>query len=391
MRINKSTIIILFFIIAIELVAYLVLPNNKLGTLDSILQVIEENQALFWRQRPHLNIEFQGVRVSTNSLGFRGKDVSVGKDKQTYRIICLGASPTFGWGVNFQNTYPSLLEQKFKGIYPDKDIEVINAGQIGYSSYQGSILLEKYLLGFSPDLITVPYVLNDIDRYRFYGNKGVSDKELVLNNPFEIAINNTIPKIRFFIFMKEILSKFINKDERFAAGIFKKQCNLAKVRVSGDDYRENLVKIINIAKANNIKLIFIKMPINLSLPHLTDSENGILKDGKTLSKFYYDQANKYEKMRDYHNASIFFKKAKDYQVIECARDGVGYHKIMEEKSCEYHVPLVDADRIFKLEGEGKSKSLFNSPHDPVHPNPEGHRIICEALYNEITSLIDSQR
>ena len=389
MRINKSTIIVLLFIIAMEITAYLILPNNKLGTLDAILQVVEEDQVLFWRQRPHLNIEFQGVNVSTNSLGFRGEGISAGKSKQSYRIICLGASPTFGWGVNFQNTYPFLVEQKLKEIFPAKDIEVINAGQIGYSSYQGNILLEEYLLGFSPDLITVSYVLNDIDRYRFYGNKGVSDKELILNNPFEIAINNTIPNIRSLVFMKKIISKFIDNNEKLGASIFKKQYNLARVRVSGDDYRENLVKIINIARANNIKLIFIKMPINLSLPHLTDSENDILKDGKIISAFYYDQAVKYEKMHDYHEALILFKKAKDYQVIECAQDGAGYHKIMEEVSCEYSVPLIDADRIFRV--EGKDKNLFNLPYDPVHPNPEGHKIISEALYNEITSLADLRK
>lgn len=105
--------------------------------------------------------------------------------------------------------------------------------------------------------------------------------------------------------------------------------------------------------------------------------------------FYYNQASKYEEMRDYHNALIFFKKAKDYQVIECAQDGVKYHKIMEEIYFEYHIPLVEVDRIFSL--EGKSKNLFNIPHDSIHPDSEGHKIIAEVLYKEIMFLINSSK
>ena len=56
--------------------------------------------------------------VSTNSLGLRGPELA---PKSTYRILCLGESVTFGWGVKDSETYPSQLQQRL-------GVEVINAG-----------------------------------------------------------------------------------------------------------------------------------------------------------------------------------------------------------------------------------------------------------------------
>lgn len=372
-------------IITLEMASRLTLPDTKLDILESVSQVLEEDRMLFWRQRPHLNTKFQGVDISTNNIGFRGEDVNVNKNNQTYRIICLGASPTFGWGVESSNTYPFILEQKLKRDNLFKNIEVINAGQIGYTSYQGIILLERYLLRFSPDLITVSYVLNDIDRYKFYKNTGVSDKELIPGNSFAVKIKNIISKSRFYLVFKRIIRMAVNKNIKLSAGMFKKQFELAKVRVSPDDYKKNLEKIIDICRIHNVKIIFIKMPINLSLPHLTDNENDILKRGDNLSKVYYNLACKYEKNKDYENAHIFFKKAKDYIVFECVQDGVDYQKTMGEIAYKYNIPMADAAKIFSF--EKASKKLFNIPYDLIHPNSEGHRIIAEAIYKEVVDLI----
>ena len=56
--------------------------------------------------------------VSTNSLGLRGSEL---EPKSNYRILCLGESVTFGWGVKNAETYPSQLQKRL-------GVEVINAG-----------------------------------------------------------------------------------------------------------------------------------------------------------------------------------------------------------------------------------------------------------------------
>ncbi|MCK5492619.1 MAG: hypothetical protein KAJ14_05875, partial [Candidatus Omnitrophica bacterium] len=120
----------------IELSVRIIFPGED--ELDKILNVLQQDSLLFWRLKPNLNVKFQSVRVETNSLGLRVQDRmnNIANSKQDFRIICLGASPTFGWGVDIDDAYPSRLErilaEKFN-LY--RRIEVINAGIIGYTSY----------------------------------------------------------------------------------------------------------------------------------------------------------------------------------------------------------------------------------------------------------------
>lgn len=371
----------LSLVISAEGISYLILPYSKLDTLESILRILEEDSILFWRQRPHLNTKFQGVNVATNSLGLRSKEFSIEKDNQAYRIICLGASPTFGWGVDFQNIYPFLLEQKLKKSNLSEKIEVINAAQIGYTTYQGVILLEKYLLKYSPDLITISYILNDIDRYRFYRNEGLSDKELPTRNSLMIKLNNILAKSRLYLLLKRGISCLVYKNDKLATITLRRQSNLSKIRVSKEDYKANLEKFISICKTHNIRLLFIKLPINLSLPSLSADENNIIKNGYKLSTFYYDLGCRYANMEEYQKARNFFKKAKDYLVFECCRDGIIYQHLMEEIAHKYNIPLIDVASIFIT--EGKTQNLFNGVDDPIHPNTQGHELIAKAIYEMI--------
>lgn len=379
------TIFCILLFILLEVTSYLIIPNTKLNTLESIFRVLEEDNEIFWKQRPYLNTKFQGVDVVTNSLGFRNKEITIRKAEHCYRMICLGASPTFGWGVNSFKTYPFLLEQILKKNILTRASEVINAGQIGYTTYQGKILLEKYLFKYSPDLVTISYVLNDIDRYRFYRNEGLSDKELPKNNILVIKLNNILNESRQYLLLKRIISFLVDNNDKLSASMLKRQVNLSKIRVSGYDYRRNLQQMIETCMAHNVKVILIKMPINLSSPTLTDFENNLYRVPSRLSKFYFDIGCSYENIKQYKKARFLFKKAKDYQVLECYRDGTIYQHIMEELAHRYNISLVDASAVFLR--EGKDVNLFNGPHDPIHPNEIGHRLIAEAIYTEMKHIL----
>ena len=65
---------------------------------------------------------------SMNSEGFRGSEFIKNKPDDTYRIITVGGSTTFGSGVTNENTWPKILEKKLQNISKGKNIEVINAG-----------------------------------------------------------------------------------------------------------------------------------------------------------------------------------------------------------------------------------------------------------------------
>ena len=62
---------------------------------------------------------FAGVPVRINALGFRdSRDYAIEKAPDTFRILVLGDSVTFGHGAMFEATYPYLLEQRLKALAP---------------------------------------------------------------------------------------------------------------------------------------------------------------------------------------------------------------------------------------------------------------------------------
>ena len=90
-----------------------------------------------------------------NSEGFRGSEFSKDKPDNTYRIIAVGGSTTFGSGVTNENTWPKILEKKLQNLSESKKIEVINSGISGMNSFSESKLIKQKLIHYKPDLIIV--------------------------------------------------------------------------------------------------------------------------------------------------------------------------------------------------------------------------------------------
>lgn len=76
--------------------------------------------------KPNKHGILYGVEVKTNSRGFRAdKDYDASKPDNVIRILVLGDSITMGWGVNYKDTYPFILETLLNEN-SSKTYEVIN-------------------------------------------------------------------------------------------------------------------------------------------------------------------------------------------------------------------------------------------------------------------------
>ncbi len=76
------------------------------------------------------------------------------KTPATFRVLCLGESSTAGFPFDCQVPFPRQLRQILADAYPDKRIEVLNAGMAAISSYVIVDLLPE-LLETQPDLVLV--------------------------------------------------------------------------------------------------------------------------------------------------------------------------------------------------------------------------------------------
>src|SRR5262245_5960375 len=81
--------------------------SNKLAV--SGLDVSDPD--LFWRYRPHQDLQWKAIRVRTNAFGLRDRERSVAKPPGVFRILSLGESTTFGDQIDATQTYSYLLEE----------------------------------------------------------------------------------------------------------------------------------------------------------------------------------------------------------------------------------------------------------------------------------------
>lgn len=111
----------------------------------------------------NLNGEFKTTAV-INSLGYRGHEFSPEKKPGEKRILMIGDSMTFGWGVADDETYPFLTEKILRS-FGRSNIEVINAGYKGGLSPDGYyVYLKNEGLKLKPDLVVIGFfVFNDIE------------------------------------------------------------------------------------------------------------------------------------------------------------------------------------------------------------------------------------
>lgn len=97
------------------------------------------------------------IRVKTNSLGFRGPEIGP-KGANTFRILSLGDSYAFGYGVEADETYSEQLEQLLGKSEGEADgFEVVNAAVIGYGTTQELQLLERHASAIDPDLVLLGF------------------------------------------------------------------------------------------------------------------------------------------------------------------------------------------------------------------------------------------
>ncbi|MSP56419.1 MAG: hypothetical protein EXR69_12570 [Myxococcales bacterium] len=209
---------------------------------------------IYWVQPPNQHLEpvthkesGGAFRVSTDSNGLRAPLHSQEKTEGTFRVMTLGCSTTFGWGVNDEETYPYLLEQNLKAA--GHNVEVINGGQPGYSSFQGLWLWQKTLAAYKPDLVIFGYIVQD-SRAVAYSDS--SQAVLQANKDFLKA--NLLYRLHSYVVVKNFVNEYRMeaKDKPGEGGMY---------RVSPEEYVGDIRAFKANAEAVGAKLVLFGYPL----------------------------------------------------------------------------------------------------------------------------------
>jgi lysophospholipase L1-like esterase len=123
--------------------------------------------------RPGTAAHLMGVDVRINSLGMRDRERDIAKPADTLRILMLGDSVLFGWGVPFEKTIAQRLEAKLQARMRDRRIEVVNAGVGNYNTE----MEVRQFLGkadqLTPDIVILNFFINDVEPTPSYDGSGL--------------------------------------------------------------------------------------------------------------------------------------------------------------------------------------------------------------------------
>jgi len=141
---------------------YLRVPGKAPEDLfQEVLHQPSSVPGLSFELAPNRQKKYEGVWIRTNSLGMRDSEPAPVEDDSASRIVVLGDSFTFGYRVDADSIYPSVLESRLNEESTEKRLEVLNMGVSGYNTQDGARVLEHKGLLWQPDLVIVGYVLND--------------------------------------------------------------------------------------------------------------------------------------------------------------------------------------------------------------------------------------
>ena len=96
--------------------------------------------------------------ANINRLGFRDREFALTKEAGT-RILVIGDSFTYGWGVGVEQSWPKVVEAGLRGR--GYDVEVANLGQPGASPVVYAQTAARAIPLLKPDIVVVGVTLGD--------------------------------------------------------------------------------------------------------------------------------------------------------------------------------------------------------------------------------------
>jgi lysophospholipase L1-like esterase len=185
--------------------------------------------------KPEIDSYFKLADFKTNSQGLRDKEYSLEKPANTFRVAVIGGSFTVPAGVEINEAFHSLLEDRFNKENPDFNYEFINFGVSGYRINNKIATLEHKVLKYNPDLIL--FILD--------GSQFTEDEEKEFK-----------PKSQKNQFFQSFTYKLISKNKLFTQDN-KDQEFLDEHKTDLDQFNLELQKLSNISQKNKVPICVV--------------------------------------------------------------------------------------------------------------------------------------
>jgi lysophospholipase L1-like esterase len=350
---------------------------------------------LGWERRPGysgIDNAIDRFARSYDSQGLLDMDSKKPAGNDTQTVLFIGDSNTYGYGVPPEASFPEVTGQLLPGV------RTINLGTIGYTSYQGRKIFERYVPQFHPNLVVVSFNFND----RREVAQGEEDGPAHFRRVYEANRNPAVSlneRLDVLYSWREIEAAMLRFGLIRSRDITHVPVDKLRPRVDEKSYRDNLSAIAQQARAAGIPLVFVLLRDN-------PLEAGYLNHGvENMKNGEYDAAvedfsvlvrgkSMHADLGRIFLARAYREMGKDKEAAAALRDGDRmdflhggnplvpdweYNAIMRDVAGEFNVPLVDAASVLE-----KDPYVY---FDFCHFGSVGHRKVAELLAAELPEIM----
>jgi hypothetical protein len=200
------------------------------------------NDLRCWELLPNVKTHYWGANVRTNSLGMSDKEYTVEHPQRCFRIALLGASHEMALGVDQEDTFQAVVEDRLNRECVDKNYgsyEILNFAVAGYFSIPHVWVLQENVLRFHPDAVLYSGHARDASRIVYWLVAAHRDG-IKFGDPY-----------------LEDLIKRLGIDEKTPEPIVRKRLNPHAEELLAWTYR----RIVEICKKNGIACYFMMLPM----------------------------------------------------------------------------------------------------------------------------------
>ena len=356
---------------------------------------------LGWGRRPHFKgfVEGEVRRHDTaeylrefDAQGFFSLDTAQIGETTHKRILAIGDSNTFGWGVPTRRAFPEVLDDL------RADADVLNLGVSGYSSFQGYRTLVKYFDLVRPDVVIASFGFND---------RRAVPSEAVVDSPEKFEREALLHRLDFSekIYLYRVVQRLLIKLHVIKSsgdGDMTVDARTSPTRVSPEQYRANLEHIARFCQERRVPLVLIAFRDNpahsehlrTGITHLNagryEQAEAELRIAMNMENWFSDLAKKYLAITLEHRgateeaaltASLTLPAWKLTHGGRPLRLDDEYNDIMRAVASKHGAAMVEAGQVL-----ARDASLYL---DLAHPDERGHRIVASLVDAVLDNLLHS--
>lgn len=333
-------------ILLAELVVYVISPQPVLHATAPDIFFVEYDEEIGWVNRPGAEGTYTpdpGVpafAVRINKLGLRGKTVALEKPPGVKRVLILGDSNTFGYGISEDERFSDLLSSMLPQGY-----EVLNLGVFGYGTDQEALLFEREGLRFNPDIVVLAVSAGDLSDNMNSVNWGTNKPYFVLEGDRLVLRNVPVPH----------------------------SAPLLRTGARSSPFKGFLYRHSHLYRLALKRLMAANIYVHNSVREMTEPE-ALMTTAAIISV-----ADRLCRMSGCQLVVLLISHGEWVASLKEHPDrAVGYYPPLKGILAQEGVRVLDPSESFLREPAETGPLFF--PNDPVHLTAGGNKVVAESLY-----------